>query len=405
MTGGRITVLGIAPGQTSFDQWERAEIETADLLVGAQRHLEMAGGFKGETMPVEHSVSAAVERVVSDRQLKAVFLASGDPGFFGIGALLLKKLPKGEVCLKPKITSLQAAFGKLGLPWSDARLISLHGRSFEALDAVLGASTVGILTDASNGPARIARHLAETGFDGYEMAVAADVGMPAETIETGSPGSFLDWNGSTLNVVILSGLKDDPRPLGPGLPDEGFLHPRGRITKDIVRAAALSRLALPRKGVLWDIGAGSGSVGIEAALLSPLLRVYCVEKDEEAHGHAVENRRNFRAANVTVLKGEAPGALSRLPDPDRVFIGGSGGLLGGVLDEAFKRLKPGGLAVVSTVLAETFHETLNWSKEAGYETEWCEIQVSRSKPTGQGTRLKASDPVTLVTIFKGREPK
>lgn len=404
MIPGRITVLGIAPGQTSFDESEKADILAANLLVGAARHLAMVKGFTGQVMPVEYSVSAAVEKVAADPSLRAVFLASGDPGFFGIGALLLKKIPMGEVRLKPKITSLQAAFAKLGIPWSNARLISLHGRSLEALDAVLGAQVIGILTDAASGPAVIAGHIADAGFNHYEMAIAEDIGMPSEKITRGTLDSFREWKGSNLNVVVLVGPDADTRPLGPGLPDETFLHPRGRITKDIVRAGCLSRLSLPRKGVMWDIGAGSGSVGIEAALLSPSLRVWCVEKDEEAYGHALENRKRLGAANVTVVKGEAPFALSTLPDPDRVFIGGSGGRLSDVLDTVAARMTPGGVVVVATVLAETFHEAINWAKTTGLETEWCEIQVSRSKPTGQGTRLKASDPVTLVTIQIGRDP-
>jgi len=394
----RITVLGIAPGQKALDARALEKTASADLLVGATRHLALLGPCRGKLMAIEGRVGEAVELVAADPALTAVFLASGDPGFFGVGALLIKKLGRGEVEIIPAFSSLQLAFARLGESWSEARWASLHGKPLDSLAPLLGASRIGLLTDPQNTPASIAAYLIDAGWGELRMAVCEDLGEEGEKIVEGSPVDFTRWSGSPLNVVLLFDRAGEPRRLGPGLPDELFLHPRGRITKRYVRAAALSALELPQTGVLWDVGAGSGSVAIEAALLRPYLTVFAIEKDPEALGHIRENRRRLKAARVTVVDGEAPRALSGLPAPDRVFIGGSGGNIESILELAFSAMNPGGLALVSTVLTETFQAALAWAASTGRTADWNQLQVSHSKTTGSGTRLSASDPVTLLQI-------
>lgn len=397
----RVHVVGISPGQRKLSGEILELAGSVDLIVGASRLLALLPECGAERMTVENRVGEAVERVAADPSMKAVFLASGDPGFFGIGALLTKKLPHGEVEIHPAVSSLQAAFARIGEPWSDARFASLHGRSFDNLLPLLGSPRIGLLTDPENTPAKIASFLTEAGWGEIEMAVCSELGAESEKVERGAVSEFTRWTGPSLNVVLLIDRNGGERPLGPGIPDEEFLHPRGRITKALVRAAALSLLSLPRRGILWDVGAGSGSVSIEACLLSPGLKAYAVEKDDEALGHAAANRKKFRTAAVTVVAGKAPEALADLPAPDRVFVGGSGGRLDEILTLCHERLTAGGAIVVSTVLAETFHTVLSWAKASGIEVEWSEIRVSRSRPTGTGTRLAAQDPVTLVRIAKG----
>lgn len=396
----RICVIGVSPGQKALSAEAALRLARAELVIGSGRLLALAADCSAEKMTVEGRVAQAVERVASNPGLRAVFLASGDPGFFGIGATLVKKLGADEVEILPAVSSLQAAFAKIGEPWSDARFASLHGRGFDAFLPLLGSPRIGLLTDAENNPAKIAAFLADSGWGGLEMYVCSNIGQEGETVECGKAMEFTGWRGHALNVVLLIDRETDQRPLGPGLPEERFLHPRGRITKSFVRAAALAMLELPRRGVLWDIGAGSGSVGIEASLLSPGLTVHAIERDEEALGHLRENRKAFRAAQVTVVPGGAPEALAGLPSPDRVFIGGSGGRLAEILSIGLDALPQGGIIVVSTVLAETFHETLTWAKTNGLTPEWAELQVGKSKPTGAGTRLAAQDPVTLIKLTK-----
>lgn len=398
MKAPRVHVIGVPPGCRQLNAEALELVAEADLVVAAERFRPLIADFANEVMAVEHRISEAVDRVAADPKLRAVFLASGDPGFFGIAALLWRKLPPGDVRVLPAASAMQHAFARAGVPWSDARMASLHGRDIGDLAPVLGASKVGLFTDGENNPARIARFLSDAGWEDLEMVVCSDLGGPAEQVERGTAADFLHWRGSDLNVVLLLRRGPDPRPLGPGLPDSAFRHPRGRITKSIVRAAALGLLELPRAGVLWDVGAGSGSLGIEAALLAPELRVYAVERDPEALEDLRANRRGLRAASVTVVEGEAPAALAALPAPDRVFIGGSGGSLPAALDASFARLSAGGAVVVATVLAETFAAGIEWAKRTGRAAEWTEVSFSRSRPTGAGTRLAAENPVTLLKL-------
>lgn len=399
----RVVVVGVAPGCEALDAKVLALLEGADLLVVAKRHLALADNFTGEVLGVEHRVMEVVNRVASQKELKAVFLASGDPGFFGIATLLARKLTAEELEVIPAVSSMQAAFGKLGVSWSEARFASLHGRPFEGLAKVLGAPRIGLLTDEKNTPAKVARFLVDAGWDKLEMAVASDIGMATEKVERGPVGDFTDWVGSAMNVVVLIDDAPDSRPLGPGLPEELFAHPRGRITKREVRATALGLLSLPRVGVMWDVGAGSGSVGIEAALLAPALTVYAVERDAEAFGHVVENRRRFKVANLVAVEGPAPQMLEQLPDPDRVFIGGSGGTLPRVLDIIAARLKEGGKVVITTVLQETFDEALKWASQAsGWRASWTEVVSSRSKQVGSGTMKVSQNPVSAICIERAQ---
>jgi precorrin-6Y C5,15-methyltransferase (decarboxylating) len=395
----RVIVAGVAPGCEVLDAKTEALLKGADLLVVAKRHMVLAKNFTGEVVGVERRVGETVNRVAADPTLKAVFLASGDPGFFGIATLLSRKLPAGELEVIPAVSSMQAAFAMLGVSWSDARFASLHGRPFAGLAKVLGAPKIGLLTDEKNTPAKVSRFLVDAGWGNLEMAVVSDIGMAGESVERGPVGDFAAWTGSAMNVVVLIDGAADTRPLGPGLPEELFAHPRGRITKREVRAAALGLLSLPREGVMWDVGAGSGSVGIEAALLAPALTVYAVERDAEAFGHVVENRKRLKVANLVPVDGGAPEALELLADPDRVFIGGSGGMLAQVLDLVAGRLKAGGKVVITTVLQETFDEALKWAASTSdWRASWSEIVSSRSKQVGTGTMKISQNPVSIICI-------
>jgi precorrin-6Y C5,15-methyltransferase (decarboxylating) len=340
-----------------------------------------------------------VDRVAAEPGLRAAFLASGDPGFFGVAGLVLRRIPPEEVRIWPAVSSMQLAFARAGETWSDARFASLHGRPLDALAPLLGSPKIGLFTDRANSPAAIARFLLDAGWGELEMVVAEDLGLPGERLTRGSPPALLAWQGSDLNVVLLLGGPDS-RPLGPGLSEEAFSHSRGLITKAEVRAAALALLRLPRDGVLWDVGAGSGPLSVEACLVAPGLRAFAVERAPEQLGHIGDNRRRFRVAGLVPIEGEAPRALDALPEPDAVFVGGSGGRLDGILDRAWGRLKPGGSIVVASVLVETLAETLAWGRKAGVDPELTEILASRSRAVAGRHLLEPQNPVNLVAFRK-----
>lgn len=396
----RVHVIGVPPGAASLPAEARQAASACRLLAGARRHLELVPGFPGEVVAVEGRVQEVVERLGAEPELTAALLASGDPGFFGIAAVVLRRLPADEVRVWPAVSSMQLAFARAGAGWGGARLASLHGRPLESLAAHLGASRIGLFTDGASNPRAVARFLLDAGWDDYEVVVAEDLGLPSERLTRGAPTELLGWEGSGLNVVLLLREGPDPRPLGPGLPEEAFSHARGLITKAEVRAAALAALRLPREGVLWDVGAGSGSVGVEACLLAPGLRAYAVERTAEGQAHVAENRRRFRAANLVPVAGEAPAALAGLPDPDAVFVGGSGGSLGAVLDACWARLRTGGTLVAAAVIVETLAEALAWARARGASPELTELRASRGRLLGGRHLLEPQNPVTLVALRK-----
>lgn len=397
----RVHVIGLAPGAPALPQEARAAAEACRLLAGAARHLALLPGFAGEIWPLEGRLPQLLDRLAAEPALTAAVLASGDPGFFGVAAALSRRLPPGEVRIWPAVSSMQLAFARAGEPWSDARFASLHGRPLEKLAAVLGAPRIGLFTDPDNGPPRIARYLLESGWEGLEMVVAEDLGLPAERVRRGPVSDFLAWQGSPLNVVLLLGGDAGRAPIGPGLPDEAFAHARGLITKAEVRAVVLGRLRLPAQGVLWDVGAGSGSVSVEACLLRPGLRAYAVERDEERVGHIRENRRTFRAAGVVPVAGEAPSALAGIPDPDSVYVGGTGGQPAPVLDATWERLRAGGTLVAAAVLVETLCGVVDWSQKAGVAGDLVQVACSRARDLGPGRRWEPLSPVVLFCARKG----
>ncbi len=397
----RVEVIGVPPGAGELPSEAREALRDTPLLAGSARHLALVPDFPGEVWPLEGRLASLVDRLAAEPDLRAAILASGDPGFFGIAATVLRRLPRAEVRVRPAVSSLQLAFARAGEPWSDARFASLHGRPLENLAAVLGAPRVGLFTDSENTPSRVARFLVEAGWGDLEMVVAEDLGLPTERVRRGPCPEFLGWEGSNLNVVLLLAAGGDPRPLGPGLPDETFAHSRGLLTKAEVRAVALGLLGLRRAGVLWDVGAGSGSVAVEACLLAPGLRAFAVEKTDEGVAHVRENRRRLRAAGLTPVHGEAPGALADLPDPDAVYVGGSGGRLAEILGTCLDRLRPGGTLVVAAVLVDTLCEALAWARGAGLDPELTQVAAARSRPLAGRVRLEPQNPVTLLRVSRG----
>lgn len=403
MTEARVHLIGVSPEARSLSPEEREVVASCGLLAGARRHLDLVPEFAGETWAVEGKLPELVARIASEPGLRAAVLASGDPGFFGVAGLVYRHIPREEVRVWPAVSSMQLAFARAGETWSEARFASLHGRPIENLSPVLGEPGVGVFTDPANTPPRIARFLLDSGWGDLEMVVAEDLGLPTERVSRGNPEDLLRWEGSPLNVVLLVRRGPDPRRLGPGLPDSDFSHSRGLITKAEVRAVALGLLGLRRGGVLWDVGAGSGSVSVEACLLTPGLRAYAVEKAREGFEHTVENRRRFRCAGLQPVFGEAPAALAELPNPGSVFVGGSGGLLGPILDRSWERLCPGGHLVAAAVLVDTLCEVLGWARERGLAPALTEVGAARSRALSGSVRLEPQNAVTLAQFVKPSE--
>jgi precorrin-6Y C5,15-methyltransferase (decarboxylating) len=407
MTGEPLVVVGIGhDGPAGLAPQARAHVAAARVLAGGRRHLDFFADWPGERIVLAGDLGAGVARLrACYRQEKTVVLASGDPLFYGIGKLLLEAFPRDELLFLPAVSSVQLAFARVKEPWHDAVVVSLHGRPLEALLPALRAreGKIAVLTDPCNGPAAIAELLRGTGAaEDYALWVCENLGGPDERLSRHRPTALLQDDFSPLNVVLLLREPGETVPDVPllGIPEEALLHRGDLITRREVRLLALCRLELRPGEVLWDVGAGSGSVAIEAARLSPALDVYAVERDPDAFGRLRTNLRRF-APGVQAVAGAAPAALAGLPDPDAVFVGGSGGALAGILAEVGRRLRPGGRVVLCCISVENFAAAWARLGELGLGPEATSVQLARSRPLG---RLHCLEPDSLLFLLRGRKP-
>ncbi|RTH26883.1 precorrin-6y C5,15-methyltransferase (decarboxylating) subunit CbiE [Thermus scotoductus] len=400
-----VYVIGIgAKGKEGLSLAALRRLQEAEVLIGGKRHLAHFPEHPGEKVPVQGPLEALLD--LAEARLKegkkVAFLASGDPLFYGIGKRVLARFPEAEV--HPAPTAFQEAFARLKLPWDNARFFSLHGRPLGGVLLELSLSPLSVVyTDPENTPQRIAQALLEMGLGGFRAYVAERLGEEDERVRS-FPGLKEVAEASFLepNLLILEAKGSLPSRLG-FFPDEAFeqrIPKKGLITKREVRLLALGLLGLPPNGVLWDVGAGTGSVGIEAARLAPFGEVYAVEKNPESWPHIEENARRFGAYNLVLVKGEAPGALRGLPAPHAVFVGGSGGELEGILRVSLKALRPGGRLVVAAIILENLLTAYGFLKETGLPLEGFQVQAGRVVPLGPYRRLEAQNPITLLAVTK-----
>ena len=401
-----LTILGI---HTPDDLNQHRElISSAKLILGGRRHLKMlpdVGAQLLEITPLTEAMEAIGKCFTTG---SIVVLASGDPLFYGIAKKILGEFPEKNISIIPAVSSLQLACARFKLPWDDARIVSLHGRNLNNCALLLRSAKTLLLTDRNNSPTKIARELLDylelieepTLAEDIVFYVAEDLGMETENIFHGSLQETALQKFSSLNVACLcikrKNLCQHPAAASFtfGLVEEEIHHSRGLITKNEVRAATLHSLRLPGSGVFWDIGGGSGSVSIEAARLCPELAVYTIERHWEELANIKANIRTFGCYNITPVAGKAPEALTQLPDPDVVFIGGSGGNMEIIMEVIAARLTPGGRCVVNGVIEKTITSAPLLLRRYGFSVSTSEISVQRTDDAGN---VKTFNPITIIT--------
>jgi len=395
-----VVVVGVPPsGMDAVDPRGRAVIDTATLLCGAQRHLDEVPSH-GEERMVVGDVEACIARLRNrGAHEQAVVLATGDPLCFGMGATLIRELGREQVTVVPATSSVQVAFARAGVPWHDARILSAHGRPLaQVVPHALDARVSAILCGPDNPPQRVAAALLDGGMEDCRCVVAEQLGGPVERVVDASLSAIAGGHFDPLSVLVLD--RDGAALHTTATRDFGrreaeFSHARGMVTRAEVRAVGLSLLRPAGASVIWDVGAGSGSIGIEAAGLAPGARVYAVERDAEQLVHLRANVATHGRGAVEVCDGEAPDALAALPDPDRVIVGGHGGRLGEILGVVRRRLRPGGRVVAHFATLDgvlVARATLG-----GWSPQVTALNVARGVDAGKSLRLHAEDPVFLVS--------
>lgn len=400
-----VWVVGMGMSPLDLTAAARDRIESADILVGGRRHLAAFPGHPAEKRIIDRNLRETIAWIgerMADR--RAVVLASGDPLFYGVGPLIRRTLGAERVRFLPNVTSVGAAFSRIGESWQDATTVSLHGRDGAAalVDALSRSGKIAVFTDPERHPGWIGEFLRERGESGIRMVVLENLGDPAERVRRFSPDEAAGERFADPNLVVL--LRDEPVAPQPapvfGRPESTFSHEAGLITKAEVRAISLAKLRLNAPDLtLWDLGAGAGSVGIEAATFLPTGRVVAVEKHPDRIARIEENRKRFGVRNLETVQAELPDGLDGLPAPDRLFVGGGGRNLPGILRAAGKRLRLRGIVVVNTVLLPNIAAAEETLRELGMDTEVIQVQVSRGRDMPWGQRLEALNPVWIISGY------
>lgn len=400
----KLFIIGISEPVLTRHQLEL--LETCSLLVATERLSRMTADFSGKIEPIAPLVEAitAIRSALSNGNVAV--LASGDPLFYGIGKRLLAEFLPEQLEFYPALSAIQRACALFKTPWDDAVIVSLHGRRHSHIPGLLlqNEKTI-VFTDQKNSPKAIAVEILEY-LDNISylslakqmvISVAENIGLPGEKIFTGTLEEATKCTFSPLNILCIQHPhlhRQEHTSFGFGLTEKALSHSRGLITKNEVRAVTLHQLQLPRYGVLWDIGGGSGSVSIEAARANRHLTVYTIEHKQEEFDNIKENIRRYNCFNVVPVFGRAPEKLTSLPAPDRVFIGGSSGSLSSIVHLVADQLSINGRLVINGVIEKTITTAPEYMQEVGFKVDRSVIKVSRTNQNGE---IQIFNPITIIT--------
>ncbi len=396
--------LGMSPADLTPGALEI--IREAQVLVGGRRLLSYFPDHPAKKIPLGKDPEGVLQQLPElAATMRVVVLASGDPNFYGVAPLVVKVLGPEHVVVHPNVTAVQAAGARLKISWQDAVVVSLHGRGLAPLAAAVGrAAKLIIYTDPEHTPGAIGRFLLEQGRTEARLWVLEDLGQATERVSRLTPEEAAGMEFSPLNLVVVLDESPGPQESQPGagalhlgLPEEALAHEAGLITKSEVRAVVLAKLELHPGLVLWDVGAGCGSVSLEASLLLPGGQIFAVERDPARAAQIRANREKFGVGNLEVVSGDAPEILPGLPRPQRVFVGGGGARVGDILKTAMSCLEPGGKVVLTAARLETLESARRTLAAAGWPVEVVHLQVSRSRPLREGSYLQALNPVWIIS--------
>ncbi|MCO6454312.1 MAG: precorrin-6y C5,15-methyltransferase (decarboxylating) subunit CbiE [Pirellulaceae bacterium] len=416
MAGTKVHIIGVGDdGLDGLTASARQLIERAELLVGAERTLQSLtsalAGSSAERFELASDLDAAVRRIAESPERRIVILATGDPLFYGTARYLCDRLGKDRFEVVPHVSSMQLAFARVKESWDEAYLTNLATQPLEhVVEKIRTAAKVGLFTTDECPPRRVAQALLDRQIDYFTAYVCENLGSPDERVTQGELHELLGQNFSPLNVMVLVRKPDVPdRPaamLGRrlfGNPDEMFLQSqpkRGLLTPAEVRAIALAELDLGPTSVVWDVGAGSGSVAIEAAQIAHGGQVYAIEMDPEDHTLISANAQRFGVTNLVPILGQAPQAWQDLPDPDAVFVGGTGRQVTGIGQQALERLRAGGRIVLNVSSIENLAAVREMlQSRVGDANVWM-INVARGTYQLGSMRFESLNPSFLLAAVK-----
>ena len=393
-----VTLIGMGSGQPeNLTLQGLAALRQADLILGARRLLAVLPAGCTENRAAAYRPDEVAELLQTSGAENAVLVYSGDTGFYSGASSMMEKLEALGVRARvlPGLSSIQLLAAALGRPWQGWNLVSAHGRTCDPVAECMQGRPTFFLTGGSEDPATLCAQLAAEGFGDMQGVVGQCLGTPEEKIFRGSVKELAAGRFNSLSVLLVEAAEVLPR-RAPGLPDEAFERGDVPMTKQEVRAAVLAKLAVRPEDILWDVGAGTGSVSVELALAAPRGRVYAVECRPEGCALIKANREKFRTRNLVLVEGLAPAALSDLPAPDAVFIGGSKGSLAAIVDAALDK-NPDARICVSAIALESLSAAVAALTAKGRTVQVSQIAVSRAKAVGGLHLMMAQNPIYLIT--------
>jgi precorrin-6Y C5,15-methyltransferase (decarboxylating) len=397
-----LSIVGIGEdGFPGLPPVARALVAQAEVLVGGERHLGMLPAHQArETLAWTSPMAASIEAIVQRRGQSVCVLASGDPMCYGIGVTLTRRLAVAEMTIIPAPSAFSLACARLGWSLTDVETVSLCGRDPALLQAVLYAGArILVLSAGKHTPARVAAQLTQRGFGSSSLTVFERMGGPHERRLSGMAASWDDPDVAALNTIAITCVADPGVPgwsRCAGLPDAAYEHD-GQLTKREVRAVTLAALAPLPGQLLWDVGAGCGSISIEWMRSDPRCRAIAVEPHPTRLRYIADNAAALGTPDLTIIAGEAPAALRDLSPPDAVFIGG-GLTTEHLLATCWQALRAGGRLVANAVTVESEQTLLQWHHQ--YGGELTRIAIQRVEPIGKFSGWKAMAPVTQWSVTK-----
>jgi precorrin-6Y C5,15-methyltransferase (decarboxylating) len=409
----KIPVIGIGPdGAAGLSARSRAVLAEAELVFGSDAALRLLPELTGERIPIGSDLPTAVEKLrIHLGKKRIAVVATGDPLFYGTARYFCEKVGADHFEVVPHVSSMQLAFARIKETWEEAYLTDLAARPLEdVLDKIRTAETVGLFTTEDAHPARISRELLSRGIDYFTAWVCENLGGKDERITRGELTDIRDMKFDPLNILILKRKPNRPdrQRVGAklrrfGNPDDVFAQTRpktGLITQAEVRAVALAQLDLHPGDVFWDVGAGSGSVAIEAAALVSPGPSYAIEQDSADYHLIVANAALFGVSNVKPVAGTAPEMFSGLPQPDAIFVGGNGGEVARLMEACYAALRPGGRLVTNVGTLEMISATYAVLKRLGGHVDVLLMNLARGVEQLESLRFEAINPTVLMRVAK-----
>ena len=393
----KITLIGMGSGTpSSLTVQGLNALREAELIIGARRLLKsLPDGCTGNRAPL-YKIEEICALLRTTEAAHVAVAYSGDTGFYSGASALCRALDAAGlpymVC--PGLSSVQLLAAALGRPWQDWKLVSAHGCACTPALACSADTPTFFLTGGSETPATLCEKLTQSSCGNVQATVGENLGTAAQRLVRGTAQELARQEFAALSVLLVEPCPALQRRV-PGLPDEAFIRGKTPMTKQEVRAAVLAKLAVRPGDILWDVGAGTGSVSVEMALAAPAGQVYAAECDADACELIRRNRAKFHAENLHLTAGKAPEVLVNWPAPDAVFIGGSRGNLAAIMDAALAA-NPAVRLCISAIALETLQQAIAALAAHGLSARVTQIAVSRSKAAGSLHLLMANNPVFLI---------